>query len=141
MEKREYLLRASIAILFLIFGGLKFFPHLSPAEVIGADTVQKLTCSILPKWACINALAVFEVGIGLLLLSNKYIKIAITLAIIHMVCTFSPFIFYPEEVFNLDVHSLSLLGQYILKNIVIISALLLIYPRQHNYQTINISNH
>jgi len=139
MRTRENFLRFSIAFIFILFGALKFFPHLSPAEIIGTDTVQRLTCSILPKEVCLAILAIFEVSIGVLLLFKRFIKVAILLAMTHLIMTFTPFVFYPGEVFNLSMNSLSLLGQYILKNIIIISALLLIYPIQKNYQEITIS--
>lgn len=137
MYSRQNILRFSIAFIFIVFGVLKFFPQLSPAEVIGSETVQRLTCNLLPKNICIYALALFEVGIGLLLLSSRFIRIAVPLAIIHLVFTFTPFFFFPGEVFNLSMNSLSLLGQYILKNLIIISALLMIYPIDNNYQSIN----
>ncbi|MDF1695228.1 MAG: hypothetical protein P1U56_05325 [Saprospiraceae bacterium] len=136
MQNKERFLRYSIALIFLIFGGLKFFPQLSPAEIIGSETVMKLTGNMLPKSICITALALFEVSIGLLLLSRKYIRVAIPLAIAHLVLTFTPFIFFPSEVFNLSANSLSLLGQYILKNIIIICSLYLIYPSKQKYTTV-----
>lgn len=131
MNKRESILRYSVATIFIIFGILKFFPQLSPAEVIGCETVNRLTLGMLPKEVCLTLLALFEVSIGVLLIPRKLIRWAIPLAIVHLVMTFTPFLFFPSEVFNLSVNSLSLLGQYIIKNIVIISALLLIYPMQN----------
>ena len=133
MLKKQHLLRYSIAIIFLLFGGLKFFPQLSPAESICAETVQKLTFYLISEGACVYALAIFEVAIGILLLSNRFIKLAIFLAIVHLVFTFSPFILSPSEVFDQTINSFTLLGQYIVKNIIIISALLMIYPDRKNY--------
>lgn len=134
------LLRYSIAIIFLLFGGLKLFPQLSPAEIIGVETVDRLTNGFFSKDVCIYALAIFEIIIGASLLFERWIRISVPLAIIHLCLTFTPFLFFPGEVFNLSVYSLSLLGQYILKNIVIISALLILYPTKSTYQQINISN-
>lgn len=128
MNLKLRLLSISIGIIYLLFGVLKFFPELSPAETIGINTVQMLTFfQFTPKMA-IFSLASFEISIGLLLLCYKCRKIAITLAITHLVLTFTPFIFFPGEVFTLETNSLSLLGQYILKNIVIICALVILYP-------------
>jgi uncharacterized membrane protein YphA (DoxX/SURF4 family) len=140
MEKKFKLLRYSIASLFILFGVLKFFPQLSPAETIGIDTVSMLTCHILPDSLCIFSLALFEITIGLLLISGKFPKFSISIAIAHLLCTFTPFIFFPESVFNLDVNSLSLLGQYIIKNIVIISALLIIYPQEKFNKLVAVSD-
>lgn len=136
---KQNLLRYSISIIFLLFGALKFFPQLSPAEIIGIDTVEKLTFGFLSESQCILALAIYEVFIGLLLLTKRWRKEAIILAIVHLCLTFTPFIFFPGEVFNLSMNSLSLLGQYIIKNIIIICALLMIYPSSKAYQSISIS--
>ena len=134
------LLRYSIAIVFLLFGGLKLFPQLSPAEIIGIETVDRLTQGIFSKEICIYALAIFELIIGVSLLFKRWIKVAVPLAIIHLCLTFTPFLFFPGEVFNLSVNSLSLLGQYIIKNIVLISALLILYPTNNSFTNINVSN-
>ena len=130
------LLTLSIGLMFLWFGGLKFFPNMSPAEAIGSNTVCALTMGILPGDLCLLALAVLEVCIGLCFLTNKFLKTAIIVACCHLVLTFSPFLLFPDETFNGSLVSLSLLGQYIIKNLVIISALLLIYP-WHNKQLLN----
>lgn len=118
---------------------LKFFPDLSPAEIIGCETVNQLTVGLIPKAICLKLLALFEVGLGIILIPRRFTRWAIPLAILHLVMTFTPFLFFPSEVFNLSVNSLSLLGQYILKNIIIISALIMIYPIKNNYNpsTIN----
>ena len=128
MIKKQHLLRYSIAIVFLLFGGLKFFPQLSPAEAICAETVQALTFHLFPKVFCVYALAILEVSIGLLLFSNKLLKIGIVLAVAHLLFTFSPFLLSPSQVIDQSVNSFTLLGQYIVKNIIVISALLMIYP-------------
>ena len=140
MMTKLNLLRYSIAIVFLLFGGLKLFPQLSPAEIIGIETVDRLTQGIFSKEICIYALAIFELIIGVSLLFKRWIKVAVPLAIIHLCLTFTPFLFFPGEVFNLSVNSLSLLGQYIIKNIVLISALLILYPTNNSFKNINVSN-
>lgn len=135
MISRQNILRYSIAILFIVFGGLKFFPEMSPAEMIGIETVKKLTFGLLPDYICIYALGILEVTIGLMLMISKCTKCAIILAVGHLIMTFTPFLFFPTEMVGSADSGLSLLGQYIIKNIVIISALLMIYPtnNQSNY--------
>jgi uncharacterized membrane protein YkgB len=138
MNIKYRLLAISIGVIYLLFGGLKFFPNLSPAETIGIETVQMLTFFQFSSKMAILSLAVFEISIGLLLLCNRCRKIAIGLAICHLILTFTPFLFFPGEVFSLEYNSLSLLGQYILKNIVIIFALVILYPtnvESQNLQT------
>jgi hypothetical protein len=51
-----------------------------------------------------------------------------------MVCTFTPLIFFPELSFNYAPFTLTLVGQYIMKNLIIIVALLILYPKDTNVQ-------
>ena len=140
MNIKYRLLAISIGIIYLLFGGLKFFPNLSPAETIGIETVQMLTLFKFSDSMAILSLATFEIVIGLLLLCHKCRKIAITLAICHLVLTFTPFLFFPNQVFSMETNSLSLLGQYILKNIVLIMALVILYPSPENAKNLQTQN-
>lgn len=128
MKKPFKLLSISIGLVYVIFGGLKFFPRLSPAENIAIDTVQILTFHQLSPSVSIILLAILEMLIGILLLFRKSMKVAVALAFFHLIMTFTPFIIFPDRVFSLESNSLSLLGQYIIKNIVLMSALVALYP-------------
>jgi uncharacterized membrane protein YkgB len=75
-------------------------------------------------------LATWEVAIGLMLIFNYRIRTAISLAFIHLVFTFTPLILLPALSYNSNVLELTLAGQYIIKNLAILSALLFIYPDQ-----------
>ena len=44
-----------------------------------------------------------------------------------MICTFTPFLLLPDQVFNGGFLTLTLVGQYIVKNIVFVCALLIAY--------------
>lgn len=125
---RLRLLSASIGIVYLMFGGLKLFPNLSPAENIGLETVQALTFHLFSAETSIILLAIFEISIGLLLLCYKCRKIAVSITACHLLLTFSPVLFFPEQIFDFNSHGPSLLGQYIFKNIVLLSAIALLYP-------------
>ena len=131
-ERTKYrFLAASIGLIYFIFGLLKFFPNLSPAETIGTITVQKLSLGILSPDMALLSLATLEVAIGLCLLSKRFMKLAIAAAVFHMIMTFSPIFLFPEEAFRGSLLQPSLLTQYILKNIIIIFALLVIYPKDN----------
>lgn len=132
MEKKLTALSISIGFIYLLFGGLKFFPNLSPAEAIGCDTVMTISGGIIPDFVCIKLLALLEVVIGLMMMSKRTLRYGIWLALFHMVMTFTPFLLFPDLTFGAaDSLAPSLLGQYIIKNIVIICALLVIYPTRH----------
>tara|TARA_R110002050_G_scaffold107424_2_gene217814 strand:+ start:6902 stop:7318 length:417 start_codon:yes stop_codon:yes gene_type:complete len=132
LTKNGRILSISIGIVYLWFGFLKFFPGLSPADLLAKQTISLLTFDLLPENIGILLLAIFEVVIGLCLIFNLQLKRIIIAAIIHLVLTFIPVVFFPEISFSKAPFSLTLVGQYIIKNIVIISALLLIYQRPYN---------
>lgn len=120
------LLRISFGIIYLWYGVLKFFPGLSPAEELAKKTIHNLTFGLIPDDISIILLAGWEVLVGLLLLINQFPRFAIMLALVHMFCTFLPFIFLPDLTFEHLPYGFSLVGQYILKNLVFIIALYLL---------------
>ena len=126
--KKIHLLRISIGIIYIWFGSLKFFGGLSPAEELAGETLKILTCQLISPQVSYFLLALGETLIGMLLVINLWPRIAIITALAHMVCTFTPMIFMPNVSFNQSLFSMTLIGQYILKNLVIISALLVLYP-------------
>jgi len=119
-------LRISIGIIYLWFGMLKFFPHLSPAEDLAKETIQILTFGFVSPHLSIILLATWETIIGLLLISGFFIRTAMPLVVTHMICTFTPLILLPHLSFTHSPYALTLVGQYIIKNIVIVSALIVI---------------
>lgn len=120
------LLRYSIGIIFIWFGGLKFFPGLSPAEGLAMATIERLTLGIAPLYFMQFTLALFEVIIGLLMISGRFIRLTILLLLVQMVGTMSPLILFPELVFTQPPFALTIEGQYIIKNVVVISAAIVI---------------
>ncbi len=128
MIKKTRILTLSISIIYLWFGLLKFFPQLSPAEELAKETISLLTLGLIPGDIAIILLAILELAIGLFFLFNKQLKKTVIVAIGHLIFTFVPLLFLPHTSFNESPFALTLVGQYIIKNIVIISALLIIYP-------------
>lgn len=122
------LLRISIGIIYCWFGALKFFPGFSPAEDLAINTINKLTWGIIPQPVNILLLAAMETVVGILLVFGKYIKTALIILFFHMVCTFTPLLFFPELSFKYVPYGFTLVGQYIMKNIIIICAALVIWP-------------
>jgi len=128
--KKINLIAISIGMVYLWFGLLKFFPNVSPAEELAKNTVDQLTFGLLPTNFSYILLAIWETVIGILLLLNLYNRVVIIAALIHMVFTFSPIFFFPELIFKEVPFSLTLVGQYITKNIIIVSALLLLFTKK-----------
>ena len=125
--KENHILAISIGLVYIWFGALKFFPSLSPAEDLAKNTIDSLTVGLIPSTVSIIVLAIWESVIGVCLLLNIYRKQVIILALIHMFFTFSPLFFFPDLSFNSLPVGFSLVGQYIFKNLIIISALITLY--------------
>jgi len=123
----HYILSCSIGLVYLWFGILKFFPEYSPAEELAKNTIQLLTFGIIPTKVAIVLLALWETLVGVLLIGNLYRKFAVQLALVQMLCTFLPFVFFPKDAFAIAPFGFTLLGQYIFKNVIIIAALFTIY--------------
>lgn len=115
-------LRLSIGIIFIWFGLLKFFPGYSPAEDLAINTINRLTSNLIPEPININLLAIWECGVGLLLIFGLWRKYILGLLLLHMICTFTPLFFFPELSFKTIPYGFTLVGQYIMKNIIIVCA-------------------
>ena len=115
-------LRISLGIIFFWFGFLKFFPGLSPADQIATETINKLTFGIIQPNVSIIILAIWEILIGIGLLSGKYLRITLLLLFTQMMGTMTPLILFPTETFTRFPYVPTLEGQYIIKNLVLISA-------------------
>lgn len=120
------LLRISMGILFLWFGALKFFPGLSPAAGLATRTIERLTFGLIAPEVSILILAVWECLIGLGLISGVFMRATLFLLFLQMLGTISPVFLFPQEVFTAFPYAPTLEGQYIFKNMVLISAGLVI---------------
>ena len=120
----DYLLRIPIFIIFFWFGFLKIL-DLSPAQQLVKDTVFWMPLLSAENWTYIIGL--WEILIAVCFLFKKTTIIAMILLFIQMSGTFLPLIILPEVTFQ-DSNPLipTLEGQYIIKNIIIITAALII---------------
>ncbi|MFD2099232.1 hypothetical protein [Flagellimonas iocasae] len=125
---RNSLLAIAIGLVYLWFGALKFFPDLSPAEGLAKSTIHTLTFGLIPDEVSIILLALWETWIGVFLIFNVARKTVTLLALVHIIFTFTPLLFFPDQVFSGGLPFLTLLGQYIMKNLIIIAALLVLLP-------------
>jgi len=119
-------LRISMGIVFLWFGALKFFPGLSPAADLATRTIERLTFGLIAPDVSILILAAWECLIGLGLISGYFMRATLLLLFLQMIGTISPLFLFPQEVFNVFPYAPTLEGQYIIKNLVLISAGLVI---------------
>ena len=117
-----FLLRISISVIFIWFGALKFFPGASPAESLAYRTIEALTFGLFGEQTILYGLAIWEVVIGLGLLTKRFMREILLLMYLQMAGTLTPLFIFPEETFHIFPYSLTLEGQYIVKNLVVISA-------------------
>ncbi len=116
------LLRLSMGAVFLWFGGLKFFPGLSPAEDLAGRTITLMSFGLVPAAVSLPVLALWEVLIGLGFLSGRCLRATILLLALQMLGTVTPLFFFPHETFAAFPVAPTLEGQYIIKNAVLLSA-------------------
>ena len=113
-------LRVAIAVVFVWFGALKVF-GISPAGDLVASTVYVVDPALF-----VPVLGVWEVVIGLCLCYRPLIRFGIFLLFLQLPGTFLPLVLLPEVVFTAVPYGLTVEGQYIIKNLVIIGAALVI---------------
>ena len=120
-------LRIGLGIVFLWFGVLKFFKGLSPAE----DLVRNTIYFVDPDFF-IHILAAWESLIGIGLISGKFMRTTLLLLFLQMPGTALPLLILPEKVWTIFPYALTLEGQYIVKNLVLIGAGLVIGANVRN---------
>lgn len=120
------LMRWSLGIIFFWFGVLKFFPGLSSAETLALRTISLLTFGAIPNDTARIILATWECAIGLGLMTRYCLRATILLLFLQMLGTLTPFLFFPRELFATFPYAPTLEGQYIIKNLVLISAALIV---------------
>ena len=113
-------LRVSLAIVFIWFGILKPL-GLSSAN----DIVVKTVYWFDPSWF-VPFLGVWEVLIGICLLYKPLIRFGIFIMLLQMAGTFLPLILLPDIIYVKFPFVMTIEGQYIIKNLVLISAAIVI---------------
>lgn len=119
-------LRIALGINFFWFGILKYFPDLSPAQELATKTVSVLTFGALEPRTSILILATWEVMIGLGLLGGIFLRATLFLLFLQMLGTMTPLVLFPADTWVQFPYAPTLEGQYIIKNLVLISGGLVI---------------
>ena len=136
LKNNKNLIRLSLFIIFFWFGLLKPL-GLSAAEQLVLDTVYWMPIFSAHAW--LSIIGWWEVVIGLCFLFEKTTKIALVLLLLQMTGTFMPLIILPDVTFqNSNFFTPTLEGQYILKNILIIAAALIISNKSLETKTQNV---
>lgn len=120
------LLRIGLGIVFLWFGALKFVPGLSPAQELATRTISVLTLGVVPPTVSLPLLALWECLIGAGLIAGRWTRATLLLLWAQMAGTIAPLALFPQEAFTWVPVAPTLEGQYIIKNLVLICAGLVI---------------
>ncbi|QFU83199.1 hypothetical protein [Natronorubrum aibiense] len=113
-------LRVALGVVFVWFGGLKVV-GVSPAAQLVAETVY-----VVPAALFVPILGIWEVLIGVCLLYRPLIRLGILLLFLQLPGTFLPLVLLPDVAFTTVPYGLTVEGQYIVKNLVIIGAALVV---------------
>ena len=119
------LLRVSIGLIFLWFGAIKFWPGLSAADQLATDTIEKISLGLIGEDFARLSLAILETTIGVGLILGRYIRLVLLLLLGQMMGTVTPLFLFPDVTWS-QLFVPTLEGQYILKNLVLVSAALTI---------------
>jgi putative oxidoreductase len=117
-------LRVALGAVFVAFGVLKFFPGASPLEPLVEATWGVLTFGIVGGQLALVLTAIIETVAGLALISGVFARFGLVMLAIAFVGILSPLVFFPGELFTAG--GPTLLGQYVLKNVVLIAAALVV---------------
>jgi uncharacterized membrane protein YkgB len=124
-------IRVALALLYFYLGILKFFPDLSPAEMLATQTILRFRLGFTAHTALV-VLAVFEVSIALMLILRVPMKVVFPVFVVHMMGAMSPLVLLPELTFKFAPFAPTFEGQYIVKNIVLLAAGWTLYRYEAN---------
>jgi len=110
-------MRIGLGVVFFWFGALKLVPGLSPAEELVRNTIYFVDADLF-----LPVLAIWEMLIGLGLISGKFMRLTLLLLFLQMPGTALPLLVLPEVCWTVFPIGLTLEGQYIIKNLVLIGA-------------------
>ena len=120
------LLRDTLAFVFIWFGLLK---------ALGVSPVAQLVAHTLPWFPSNNVvfiLGVLEVLIGLLLFFGVALRLTLLVLSLHLLGTFLVFVMLPGQSFrNGNLFLLTMEGEFVLKNIVLFAAALVVGSTLH----------
>lgn len=117
-------LRVAVGLVFMWFGALKLFPGASPATGLIVSTYP-----FLPERLFVSFVGCWELVIGLGFMTGRFLRITVALMYLQMAGAMSPIVLNPAAVFVRPPFLLTLEGQYIVKNLVLLAAAIVVGAR------------
>ena len=118
------ILRVSVAIIFLWFGVLKFFPG-NAAEGLAGATISWLSFGMIDRDLAVYLLGVLECLIGLGLLYKPALRFVVPVLYLQLLGTLVPLAAFGSETWKAPLMP-TLEGQYIIKNVVLVAAAIVV---------------
>ena len=115
------IMRLGLGVVFFWFGALKLVPGLSPAEDLVKSTIYFVDPNLF-----LPVLAVWEMAIGLGLITGKWMRLTLLLLFLQMPGTALPLVLLPQVTWTAFPYGLTMEGQYIIKNLALIGAALVL---------------
>lgn len=115
------IMRLGLGVVFFWFGALKLFPGLSPAEDLVKSTIYFVDPNLF-----LPVLALWEMAIGLGLITGKWMRFTLLLLFLQMPGTALPLVLLPQVTWSAFPYGLTMEGQYIVKNLALIGAALVL---------------
>jgi uncharacterized membrane protein YkgB len=123
-------LRISMGAVYFVFGVLKYFPGVSPAQDLALATTHLLSFglvpAVIPSGVAMALIATLECAIGLLLLAGRWLRPAICLLGAQLTGILSPAVLLAGRLFAGPHHMPTLEGQYVLKDVILVAAAMVI---------------
>lgn len=120
------LTRLALGVVFFWFGAIKFVPDWSPAADLASRTIGRLSFGLIGPSIGLPLLAAWESLIGLGMLSGRFLRATLLLLFVQMPGTMMPLLLFPAETFRVFPYAPTLEGQYIIKNLVLVGAAIVV---------------
>jgi uncharacterized membrane protein YkgB len=120
------LLRISMGAVIFGFGILKYFPGESPAQSIVLAVNNRLTFGMMPDNVTMPLFATVESIIGLSLITGWGLRFIIYPLAVWAIAILSPIVLMPGRLFSGPDHAPTLEGQYVLKDVILLTATMVI---------------
>lgn len=124
-ENAMTILRMALGLVFLIFGVLKFFPDMSPAENLSVRTLDTMTFGIISGDVARVIIAAMETIVGITLLTGRFLKLGVAVLALTTIGIMAPLVLFTGELF--DGFAPTLTAQYVFKDIVLAAAGLVVF--------------
>lgn len=123
-------LRISMGAVYVAFGILKYFPGVSPAESLVLAITHLLSFGLVPalvsNGVVMVLLATLECAIGVMLITGRWLRVAIYLLGGQLVGILSPTVLLAGREFAGPHHMPTLEGQYVLKDVILVAVAMVI---------------